>query len=243
MTSAGWSQDIRYGIRMLLKSPVTTAIAVLSLALGVGANTAIFSLIDAVLLKLLPVSNPQELVSLTDPGASGISMGTQDGVRSLLSHREYLAQRRNNQAFSDILAVQSQVLRQAAALDGPTEDIRTRLVSSNYFPALGVRAAVGRVFTEQDDRGPLSAPVAVISYTYWQRRFAGSQSVIGKTLRIRNATLNIVGVAEPRFHGETVGDAPEVWIPLSMEPATLPGRNWLEDEVPNIPPKKSCGCT
>jgi predicted permease len=230
LAGGGWTQDVRYGIRMLLKAPVTTTIAVLSLALGIGANTAIFSLIDAVLLKLLPVQDPQQLVSLTDPGASGISVGTQNGERSLLSHREYLAQRRSNQAFTDLIAAQSQVLRQNATIDGPTEELRTRLVSSNYFSALGVHVPIGRAFTEQDDRGVGAAPVAVISYSYWQRRFSGSSDAIGKTIRIRNAALNIVGVADPRFRGETVGDVPDIWIPLSMQPASLPGRIWLDDD-------------
>jgi predicted permease len=231
-------QDLVYGARMLARSPAFTAVAILSLALGIGANTAIFSLIDSLLLRQLPVSNPQELVVLTDPTSSGVSIGTSSGERGLLSTREFEALRDRTQVFSGVLASQSQQDRNNASIDGkPPEDLQTRLVSEGYFTVLGVEAAAGRVFTAADAHGPGSAPYAVISNAFWQRRFNGSPAALGAAVRIGKANLTIIGVAPARFLGETVGERPDLWIPLDMQPLVMPGRMWLEDDPGHIAEK------
>ena len=231
-------QDLVYGVRILAKSPGFTAVAALSLALGIGANTAIFSLIDTVLLKMLPVRDPQQLVALTDPDSSGVSIGTSTGERGLLSNREFEGLRDRTQSFSGMFASQSELDRYNASVDGKSpEDIRTRLVSGAYFNVLGATAFVGRTFTAADERGPGSAPYAVISYEFWQRRFGGSLSALDSRIRIGKADLNIIGVAQPHFLGENVGAAPEIWIPLDMQPQIMPGRMWLEDDPARIAEK------
>jgi predicted permease len=113
---------------------------------------------------------------------------------------------------------------------GGSEDLRTRLVSSEYFTTLGVRTAAGRVFTAADDHGPGTAPYAVASYDFWQRRFGGSREIFERDVRINKASLRIIGVADPRFQGENVGEMPELWVPLSMQPLLMPGRDWLRDD-------------
>jgi predicted permease len=224
--------DLRFGLRMLLKSPGFTVIAVLSLALGIGANTAIFSLMNAVLLKLLPVADPQQLVSLTDPTANGVSIGINSGVREILTTREFEGLRDRTQTFSGMLAVQSNLGKSDVVIGGqPPESVKTRLVSAGYFTVLGAKTAAGRVFTAADDHGPGSAPYAVASYSFWQRRFGGSPAIFEKTVRANNAALRIIGIAEPRFRGETVGEAPDLWIPLAMQPQMMPGRMWLADDA------------
>jgi predicted permease len=231
-------QDIAFGARMLLKNPGFTAVAALSLALGIGANTAIFSLIDAVLLKMLPVKDSQQLVALTDPSSSGVSIGNEDGERDVLSTREFEGLRDRNQVFSGLLAAQSQMDRNNAVIDDQApEEVRTRLVSGGYFETLGVTAALGRTFTAADETGPGSAPYAVISYQCWLRRFARSPAVLGSRIRIGKADLAIIGVAPPAFRGETVGDAPDLWIPLDMQPQVMPGRGWLQDDPGHIAEK------
>ena len=231
-------QDFVYGSRMLVKSPGFTLVAVLSLALGIGANTAIFSLIDGLLLKLLPVKDPQQLVALTDPTSGGIAIGTSSGERSRLSNREFEALRDRTQSFSGMLAAQSGLGRHNASIDGkPPEEVRTRLVSGGYFTVLGATAFLGRTFTAADEHGPGSAPFAVISYEYWQRRFGGSLSALDSQIRIARANLNIIGVAQPNFLGENVGEAPDFWIPLNMQPLVMPGRMWLEDDPGHIAEK------
>jgi predicted permease len=223
--------DVRFAIRMLLKTPAVTAVAVLSLALGIGANTAIFSLIDAVLLKMLPVENPRQLVVLTDPVARGVSIGMSGGVRGNLSNREYEGLRDRTQSFIGLFAAQSAMDTGAADIEGqPPLEIKSRLVSANYFTVLGARAIAGRTFSGADDRGPGAVPYAVASYSFWKRQFGGSPSVFDKTIRVRNASLRVIGVAEPRFHGESVGDEPDLWIPLAEQPLIMPGRMWLEDD-------------
>lgn len=169
-------QDFVYGARLLAKSPGFTCVAVLSLALGIGANTAIFSLIDTVLLKMLPVKDPQQLVVLTDPTSAGTNIGTSTGERGILSTREFEALRDRTQSFSGMFAAQSeQDNRTNASIDGKApEELRTRLVSGGYFTVLGATASMGRAFTAADERGPGTAPYAVISYQFWQRRFGGS---------------------------------------------------------------------
>ncbi|HXJ40733.1 MAG TPA: ABC transporter permease, partial [Bryobacteraceae bacterium] len=222
--------DFRFGLRMLLKTPAFTAVAVLSLALGIGANTAIFSLINAVLLKMLPVPNPEQLVVITDPTASGVGIGMSDGVRGLLSTREFEAVRSNSGSFAGLFATQSQSDRHDVEIGGQApEAVKTRLVSGEYFDVLKTRMAAGRAFTAADDRGPGSAPYAVASYAFWQRRFGGSGKIFEVPVRSNHANLRIIGVTEPRFSGETVGDAPDLWIPLNMQPQMMPGRNWLQD--------------
>jgi len=140
-------QDFVYGARLLAKSPGFTAVAVLSLALGIGANTAIFSLIDTVLLKLLPVNDPQQLVALTDPTSGGVNIGTSTGERNVLSTREFEALRDRTQSFSGMFAAQSELDRNNASIDGNSpEELRTRLVSGGYFTVLGARTFVGRAF-------------------------------------------------------------------------------------------------
>jgi predicted permease len=231
-------QDFVYGARLLAKSPGFTSVAVLSLALGIGANTAIFSLIDSVLLKMLPVKDPQQLVALTDPTSGGVNIGTSTGERGILSNREFEALRDRAQSFSGMLAAQSQLDRNNASIDGKApEELRTRLVSSGYFNVLGATTAIGRTFTPADERGPGSAPYAVISYEFWQRRFGGSLSVLDSRVRIAKANLTIIGVAQPHFLGENVGEAPDLWIPLDMQPQIMPGRMWLEDDPGHIAEK------
>jgi len=224
--------DFRFAFRMLGKTPGFTIAAIVSLALGIGANTAIFSLIDAVMLKLLPVENPRELVSLTEPGQSGVSIGMSNGVRGLLSTREFDGLHSRTQSFAGIFAVESQMVKFGATIDGQSqEDLRTRLVSPDYFSVLGVHTAAGRTFTPVDDHGTGTAPYAVASYAFWQRRFGGSPEIFEKDVRINKASLRIIGVAGPRFQGENVGEMPDLWIPLSEQPLLMPGREWLHDSV------------
>jgi predicted permease len=231
-------QDFIYGARLLAKSPGFTTVAVLSLALGIGANTAIFSLIDAVLLKMLPVKDPQQLVALTDPTFEGVSIGSSDGERGNLSNREFEALRDRTQSFSDMLAAQSDMDRTNASIDGKApEELRTRLVSGGYFKVLGATTLIGRTFTAADEHGPGSAPYAVISYDFWQRRFGGSLSALDSRVHIAKADLSIIGVAQPHFLGENVGAAPDLWIPLDMQPLIMPGRMWLEDDAAHIAEK------
>ena len=231
-------QDFVYGARLLAKSPGFTAVAVLSLALGIGANTAIFSLIDTVLLKMLPVRDPQQLAALTDPATSGVGIGTETGERDRLSTREFEALRDRTQSFSGMFAAETELNQDNATIDGrPGEDLHTRLVSGGYFDVLGATTTIGRPFTADEEHGPGSAPYAVISYAFWQRRYGGSSSALGSRVHIAKADLTIIGVAQPHFLGENVGEAPDLWIPLDMQPQIMPGRMWLEDDPAHIAEK------
>jgi predicted permease len=223
--------DIRYALRTLRCNPGFTIVAVLSLALGIGANTAIFSLINAVLLRSLPVSDPEQLVLLSDPASAGVAVGIQNGERSLYTFEEFLYLRDNNEVFSGVFAAESSPARLNMRIDGgPVEEARGKLVSGEYFDVLGVRPVIGRTFRKADEKGPGSAPVAVLSYDYWNTRFGLSASVIGKTLQTNGTTLTVIGVAPPAFHGEVVGDSPGLFIPMMMEPQLKPGRFWLRDD-------------
>ncbi|MBZ5620516.1 MAG: ABC transporter permease [Acidobacteriia bacterium] len=228
-------QDLRFGARTLAKNPGVTAIAALSLALGIGANTAIFSLIDTVLVKMLPVREPQELVLLTDPTAQGVSIGSQGPERSSLSYGEYEHIRERQQVFQGMFAAESSLDRVSATVDGGSpEDVYPRLVSGSYFSVLGVNPLLGRAFTAADDQAPHNAPYTVISYGYWDKRFGRSTGVLGKVVKLGKASLTIIGVAPPRFFGETVGQSPDLWIPMMMEPDLKPGRDWLHDDESNV---------
>jgi predicted permease len=225
-------QDLRYAARMLRKQPGFAAVAVLSLALGIGANTAIFSLLNSVLLSALPVRDPQSLVMLTNPASSGVSIGSQDGERSLLTYPEFRQLRDQSTVFSGLMASQCALDRVQARVDGgEPEELRTRMVSTEYFDTLGVPALLGRTFSADDDP---TAPYAVISYNYWQRRFGRRADILGTSMAIRRGVFSIIGVAPPSFFGETVGERPDVWLPLSLQPAVLPGRDWLHDKPGDV---------
>ncbi|MEX2302844.1 MAG: ABC transporter permease [Bryobacterales bacterium] len=227
-------QDLRYAMRTLASNPGFTAVAALSLALGIGANTAIFSLLNSILLSALPVDNPQQLVMLTDPDSSGVFVGSQNGERSLLTFAEFEQLRDQSTAFSGLMASQSSLDRTQARVDGgEPEELRTRMVSAEYFRTLGVPALLGRVFEDQDGHEG-NAPYAVISYDYWQRRFGRRAGILGVPLAMRGGIFSIIGVTPPSFFGETVGEQPDVWLPLSMQAAVLPGRDWLHDNPSNV---------
>ena len=228
------AQDVRFALRILRKNPGFTTVAVLTLALGIGANTAIFSLLDSVLLRALPVPHPEQLVLLTDPNDHGGSFGSQGGDRTLLAYSEFQYLRDHNAAFSSIFAADSQLPNLDVSIgdsslgsEKRTETARVRLVSGGYFTTLGVRPAAGRLFANEVDAVRGGSPVAVISYGLWRRRFALDPSVLGKTIQIRTVSFEIVGVTEPRFFGETVGESPDVWIPITMQDAVYPGHDLL----------------
>jgi predicted permease len=223
-------QDLRHAGRIFAASPGFTAVAVLSLALGMGANTAIFSLLNSVLMNRLPVRNPHELVILTSPGESGVGRGMQQGERSRATYQEFL-QLQEDSAFQSMMASSSALLRTEVRVDGgEPEPLAIRLVSMSYFSTLGVPAAIGQTFDARREPAAGTAPAAVVSHEYWQRRFAGRPDVVGRAIGFRDAIVTIVGVAPASFLGETVGERPDVWIPLAMQAAVLPGRDWLSDE-------------
>jgi predicted permease len=224
-------QDVRYAVRTLSKSPGFLLIAVLSLALGIGANTAIFAVINAVMLRALPVSNPDRLALLTDPGSSGTNVETTEhGERNMLSYPEFDRLRAGNSVFSGMFAAMSAPATvDVAESEGTagTAKARVQLVSGEFFEVLGVKAALGRVFRPQEDKAPGANPVAVISYGFWERELAGDRSALSKTLRIGRGLFHIVGIAPPGFRGMLVGNDTDVWLPISMQAQALPGRDYL----------------
>ena len=224
-------QDLRYAWRTLARGKTFTILAVLLLALGMGATTAVFGLLDAVLFKSLPVKEPSRLVLLTDPKENGVSVGADFGApRAMLSYEEFTTLRSRMRSFYDMFAVDSSYRRLNATVDGGApEEMRFRLVSGNYFTALGVPPLIGRAFTDTDENGPGSAPYAVLSYAYWRDRFGLSADVLSRKLQLFGTSYRIIGVMPAGFLGENVGDVVNVWVPLVMQPQVRPGRLWLKD--------------
>jgi len=219
-------QDLRYGVRMLRTHPSFTAVAVLSLALGIGANTAIFSLINAVLLKMLPVKNPQELALFTVAGAR---------ASTNFSYPLYEQLRDHNRSFSGVIAAggvgRMRMVVSEPGASGQTEQIRAQLVSGNFFSVLGVNTVIGRALAESDDQAASPQPAAVISYGFWQRRFGSDPAVVGKQITLNDAPLTIVGVAPPKFFGFEVGSDPDLWWPMRMIPQVYRGDQRLNDRT------------
>jgi predicted permease len=226
------AKDVRYGLRQFVRNPVFTTVAVLSLALGIGANTAIFSIMNAALLKALPVRDPQQLVVITDPNSAGVSEGMDRGERSLLSFVEYAQLRDHTTALSGMCASESELSSLAVRIgSNGQEKAQGRLVSENYFSVFGVEPTIGRFFNPDAPAAPGHDPEAVISYDNWQRRFGGKLDVLGTPIRLFGTTLTIIGVAAPGFRGETVGQSPDLWIPMMMQPMVMPGRDWLHEDL------------
>ena len=232
---AGWLEtlfnDLRYAARQFLRSPGFSAVAVGSLALGIGANTAIFSVMNAILLRNLPVRDPQELVILTNPAESGMWHGISDGERAMITYPEFLELRERLTTLSGLFVTQSSLEQwQVRVAGNPQEPVHGRLVSEEYFSVLGVEPATGRVFNSHDAAGIGKDPYAVLSYDFWQRRFGGRTDVLGTPIKLNGATLSVIGVARRGFKGESGGQDPDLWIPILMQPLINPGRDWLHDD-------------
>jgi predicted permease len=210
-------RDSRHGIRLLWKSPLFTAAAIVSLALGIGANTAIFTLLDAVILRMMPVHEPERLVQFGRD----------------LSYPLFLQFRQELRCFGDIFA-QSSMGRRDVIFDQEPEAVSVEFVSGNYYSVLGVSAFAGRTFDPEIDRNPTA--VAVISHAYWKRRFASDPAVIGRAFRWNSRAFTITGITPPEFHGVVPGMLPEITLPLAMageilrDPARLTSDSvhWLE---------------
>ena len=203
-------RDFRYGLQTLGRNPGFAAAAVLSLALGIGANTAIFSLMDAVLFKMLPVRNPEQLFFLE---RSGVRRDAKEGSGLSYAFIEQLRQRR--EALAGVCAIDP-VGRVNLVVDGQAEVAQGQLVSGGFFATLGVNALIGRTIIEEDDIIPSGHLVAVISYNYWQRRFARNPAIVGKSVAAYGHPFTIIGVTPPDFFGVTVGESPDLWAPAMM---------------------------
>jgi putative ABC transport system permease protein len=207
-------KDITFGLRMLAKSPGFTAIAVITLALGIGANTAIFSLMNQVLLKELPIKNPEQLEILRAPGPKTGHVSTDGDSTESFSYPMYKGLRDTNAVFSGILARYG--FAASVSNRGQTDRATGEVVSGNYFEVLGVQPAIGRVFTQDDDRVPGAHPVVVLSHSYWTRHFGGDPSVLNKILLINNVEMTVVGVSQAGFSGVQVGKTPDLYVPMMM---------------------------
>ncbi|HZM86204.1 MAG TPA: ABC transporter permease [Blastocatellia bacterium] len=213
-------KDARYGLRMLIRSPGFTIVALLSLALGIGANTAIFSLISAFLLAPLPVEQPSQLVSIftTDVKNPG-TLPT--------SHLNYIDYRDKNEAFTDVIAYTFAQVSYSSP-GGESKNLFAQVVSGNYFDVLGVKALHGRTFLPDEDRTPGTHPVVVLSHAAWLRDFGGDPAIVGKTLSLNRRDFNVVGVAQSGFTGTDIGGGPDLWVPMMMHAIIQPGFDWYD---------------
>jgi len=216
-------RDLRFAIRSLSRAPLFTTVAILSLALGIGANTSIFSIFDQVLLRLLPVSDPESLVLIATRGShTGSNRG-----RNALSYPMYKDYRERNQVFAGVLCRRGEDVN--VGFEGATERVEGELVSGNYFAVLGVRPAAGRLFSKSDETSPGANPVVVLNYDYWRTRYKADPSIVGKALRINNYPMTIVGIAASGFNGVSLGYQPSVHIPVTMKKQVTPSWDNLDD--------------
>jgi predicted permease len=213
-------KDIRYGARMLTKNPGFTAVAVLSLALGIGVNSTIFSLVNAILLRPLPVSEPERLVA--------VFSGSEQFEYSVTSYPDYIDFRDENDVFSGLAAHSTMSTR--LTLEGSSEIVLGEVVTGNYFHVLGVEPAMGRWFLPEEDETPDTHPVAVVSHGFWERRFGSDPSILGKEVRVNGLVYTIVGVTPDTFTGTLPGFSPEIWVPMMMTEKVAPmGMHDVED--------------
>jgi predicted permease len=228
-------QDLRYGVRMLLKHKAFTAVAVLSLALGIGANTAIFSLINALMLRLLPVKDARELVLFSIAGSQG-------PPSYLLNYPLYEMFRDRNRSFAGIITTgnvgQARLMVNEPGAGGAVESVQQQQVSGNFFSVLGVNAVVGHTLTEADDNPTNTQPAAVISYGFWQRRFGFDPGVVGRQVTVNNTALTIVGVTPSGFFGIEVGTRPELWWPTRAlnHPHLRQNNSWTKHVMGRLRP-------
>src|SRR5215207_3585545 len=212
-------KDIRYAVRGLVKRPGFVAIAVTTLALGIGANTAIFSLVNTVLLRGLPVDRPDEIVS--------VSVRGKDDSMSAFSYPNYKDFRDRNEVLSGLLMYRFVPLSLSRA--GLNERVWGYEVSGNYFDVLNVKAIHGRTFLPEEDQTKLSHPVIVVGYDCWQRRFAGDPGLVGKDILINNHQFRVIGITPEGFKGTEFVYSPEIWLPASMMEWAEPGATWIDD--------------
>ncbi|HXI29136.1 MAG TPA: ABC transporter permease, partial [Vicinamibacterales bacterium] len=214
--------DLRLAIRGLRRSPLFATVATLSLALGIGANTAIFTLMDQILLRKLPVTDPDRLVMLYQQGAHN---GSNMGMR-MHSYPVYQDLQQRAEPFAEVIC--RRLAPASLSVDNQTERINAELVSGNYFSMLGVKPAVGRVFSsEEDDRVYGGHPVVVLSYDYWVRRFARDPNVVGRKILVNDYPMNIVGVSSADFRGFDPTQSPQIRVPILMKRVMLPEWTWM----------------
>jgi putative ABC transport system permease protein len=230
-------KDIRYALRQFLAAPIFTATVVLTLALGIGATTAIFTLVHAVLMNSLPVAKPSELYRVGDVENCCVNGGLQDNW-SLFSYDKYKTFRDNTQGFVELAAFQSGsdlVGVRRGGTTAPAQSMKTEYVSGNYFAMFGIGPYAGRVFTPQDDRKG-AAPVAVLTHRGWQQKFGGDRSIVGSTLMMNGQSFTVVGIAPPNFFGDRLQNPAVIWIPINAEPLIngpssildFPQQDWLD---------------
>ncbi|HEX7330794.1 MAG TPA: ABC transporter permease [Pyrinomonadaceae bacterium] len=224
-------QDLRYGFRMLLKQKGLSAVALLSLALGIGANTALFSIVDAMLLKMLPVKEPERLVLFKSVAPREFSVGSYNGnsntdeatgqrTMTSFAYQTYQRMREQQGPMSDIFAFGGVGLNLTA--DGQAEVANGQAVSGNYYSALGVQPALGRLLSDEDDKAN-AQPVAVLSHRYWEKRFGSDPAVVGKQINLNSLAFTVIGVSAKGFDGTmSVGTTQDVTIPLALEPQIYP---------------------
>ncbi|HEU0093164.1 MAG TPA: ABC transporter permease, partial [Vicinamibacteria bacterium] len=212
--------DVRQALRSFVKNPAFTAVVVLTLALGIGANTAIFSLMDQVMMRLLPVKDPQRLVVLQSPGPFSGRSSSHSNTLVPMSHPMFEHLRDGSTVFQGVLAEFTAAIHLGEG--GQTDDVQGDLVSGAYFETLGLRPALGRLFTRDDDRVPGGHPVVVLGHGFWTRRFAADRGVLGRSVRVNDQPMTVIGVAPAGFHGIEVGGSVDVYVPLAMQQQVLP---------------------
>jgi putative ABC transport system permease protein len=218
-------QDLRYAVRTLKKSPGFTIVAVLTLALGIGVNTALFTVFNAVALRPLPVKDPERIVKIYRKAGGESSLGI-SWSSSNLSYPEYTAHRDGAQSFAGLTAYAGASLTLSGA---EAEGIRGLLVAGNYFSTLGAEMALGRAFAPEECQTPGAAPLVVLSQSFWTRRFGADPSLVGKTLTLNRQPFTVIGVASPDFHGAEL-EPPDVWAPLTMQLQLIPGSDFLPQQ-------------
>ena len=212
--------DLRFAVRSLRKVPLFTSVAVLSVAFGITANTAVFTLVDQVLLRTLPVDRPSELVQVDAAGTESHGGGMGDGTE--LSYAMYKDLREHNDVFAGMFCHFPVTLQVSGAAGN--DRVVGEMVSGTYFPVLGVTPATGRLLTAEDDA--TARAVAVLGYGYWQSRFHGDPGVVGRSLTVNGHPSEIVGVVRPSFNGLDLAQPPAVYLPIEMQPQV--GPSWLK---------------